>query len=66
MWGRWGLRNNLTKTLTSSKPAEIGRLFQDERVEVIGIKEFPLPEDELPVKKIVQFSKNAIILGRRH
>jgi len=51
MWGRWGLRNNLTKTLISNKTHEIGRMFHDERIEVVGIKEFPIPKDEIRVRK---------------
>ena len=46
MWGRWSLRNNLTKTFISSNPAELGKLFRDDRIEILSIKDFPLPDEE--------------------
>lgn len=46
MWGRWALRNNLTKTFISSKPSALGRLFRDTRIEITDIIEFPLDPDD--------------------
>jgi len=40
------LRNNLTKTFISSNPAELGKLFRDDRIEILNIKDFPLPDEE--------------------
>lgn len=63
MWGRWSLRNNLTKTFISSNPAELGKLFRDDRIEIISIKDFPLPDEEKVCK--FRFIFRFILLGRR-
>ena len=45
LWGRFSLRNNLTKTVITSDPAKIANLIYDHKLEILNIREL-IPENE--------------------
>ena len=55
MWGRWSLRNNLTKSEITNDPATVSRLLNDDRIEIVNIRTVPIREDEEREESITDF-----------
>jgi hypothetical protein len=54
-WGRWGLRNNLTKDLVTGNPVELHRLLNDPKVECGAVEMFSPRLFAVPYRKHSDF-----------
>ena len=58
LWGRWGLRTNLTKDLITDNPLELHRLLNDPKVECGAVEMFSPQIFAVPYRKHADFVKS--------
>ena len=58
LWGRWGLRTNLTKDLITDNPMELHRLLNDPKVECGAVEMFSPKIFAVPYRKHADFVKS--------